>query len=125
MMKSKIIGIISVLVIAIMLAACGSTPQDVQPEVIQEETTDEYTMTEESYAKGLEAIDIMNEYLAGSSGDEAIQKFEAIQAEINDQNDFVWTFMNVFISDIQIDFEHDGVLDQIKVFQEELERRKP
>ena len=125
MMKSKIIGIISVLVIAIMLASCGSTPQDVEPEVIQKETTDEYTMTEESYAKGLEAIDIMNEYLAGSSGDEAIQKFEAIQAEINDQNDFVWTFMNVFISDIQIDFEHDGVLDQIKVFQEELERRKP
>ena len=121
----KIIGIILALTTAFALISCGSTPQEKQPEVIQEETTDEFTMSEESYAKGLEAIDIMNEYLAGSSGDDAIQKFKAIQAEINDKNDFVWAFMNVFISDIQIDFEHDGVLDQIKVFQEELERRKP
>ena len=121
----KIIGIILALTTAFALISGGSTPQEKQPEVIQEETTDEFTMSEESYAKGLEAIDIMNEYLAGSSGDDAIQKFKAIQAEINDKNDFVWAFMNVFISDIQIDFEHDGVLDQIKVFQEELERRKP
>ncbi len=121
----KIIGIILFLTAAFVLISCGSKPQVEQPEVIQEETTEDFTISEESYNKSTEVIEIVNEYLAGSSGDDAIIKLEAIQSEINDKTDFVYNFINVFIADIQMDFEHDGVLDQIKVFQNELERRKP
>ena len=121
----KIIGIILFLTAAFVLISCGSKPQTEQPEVIQEETTADFTISEESYNKSTEVIEIVNEYLADSSGDDAIIKLEAIQSEINDKTDFVYNFINVFIADIQMDFEHDGVLDQIKVFQNELERRKP
>lgn len=122
----KIISIIAIIMTAaIVLMACGSTmpkEPDVVPDQQEEETTKEQ-ISQKEYDAGINAIDVMFEYLASHSKDPAVEQLHAIQEELSSEQTVVGSYINIFLVDIEFEKSKDDVIEDINYLQDYLDDR--
>lgn len=122
----KIISIMAfIMTAAIVLMACGSTAPkepDVVPDQQEGETTKEQ-MSQKEYDAGINAIDVMFDYLASHSKDTAVKQLQAIQDELSSEQTVVGSYINIFLVDIEFEKSKDDVMEDIKYLQDYLDER--
>lgn len=124
-MKKIISIIVIVLTAAIVLIACGTAvpkEPDVVPDQQEEETTKE-NISQEEYDAGINAIDVMFDYLASHSKDKAVEQLRAIQDELSGEQTVVGSYINIFLVDIEFEKSKDDVMEDINYLQDYLDDR--
>lgn len=123
----KIISIIAIIMTAaIVLMACGSTAPkepDVVPDQQEEETTTREQISQKEYDAGINAIDVMFDYLASHSKDTAVKKLHDIQDELSNEQTMVGSYINIFLVDIEFEKSKDDVIEDINYLRDYLDDR--
>ena len=114
---------VTILICAIVLMACGTKTDQIEPTSPPEEI--QVTLPSSSIDAGLESIDIMLDYLATGDKDGAIEKLQGLQADINDERDTVSGFINIFLADIAVGADEDSVIEDIHLMEDHLAEHTP
>lgn len=119
---------------AIVLVACGAVeekpiekPAETTAEITTAEASSVITPTEpaEAIDAGVEAINVMFDYMASGDKDGTVEKLQNLQGEINDDTNSVSGFISLFIVDVLTGTDNDGIIEEIHLLEDYLAEHSP